>query len=598
MVQPDNFSLYQPLVAGSLLLAGRGLRGQPRLVRRSRACSPASPPLSRNDGVLVLAVLGAVWLWDRLRGRIAFGGEAPRAPRIPFVAALGAVALFVLVVAPWYARQLAMFGSLSPSTASGKVLFIRDIGEWNSITIPATLDHLLGMGIGPLLLTPGGRLRRRGVHLLGARRRPSSSSRSCSSGPGSGGATPPSGRFFGYALLLFAFSALVSAIHVPGGTFIHSAVALAPHGYVLALLGIVAGIEWIAARRRGWDVQRRVARVRERRGRARRRRRDLRDADRPRRLGRRSGSGCRTWPPRSTRRARPTTDRADVDRRRRLSLLERPRRRRPRQRPARDGRGGRRGVRHPLARSSNATTPSPPPSRSSWATSDPAWVGPPVAGDRGGRRVPGVHGCRRPAMRIGGAAMTADPGATVAPARWTPTRREAWLSVLLVFAVAIGVRIRRRGDHRLPEARGHGVLRRRRAQPRRGPRARVRRPVELRHAAAGLPAARRSRSGCRSRRSCSRSRWRCSAGPRPIPLDVAMRASQVVPVLAGSHRLGARLAARRGRRARARPVPGARPDARARHRARQLPSTCRSSSTRPCRTRRSCSGRSSSAPGC
>ena len=46
-----------------------------------------------------------------------------------------------------------MFGSLSPSTASGKVLFIRDIGEWNSITIPATLDHLLGMGIGPLLLT-------------------------------------------------------------------------------------------------------------------------------------------------------------------------------------------------------------------------------------------------------------------------------------------------------------------------------------------------------------------------------------------------------------------------------------------------------------
>jgi len=35
--------------------------------------------------------------------------------------------------------------------ASGKVLFIRDIGEWNSITIPASLDHLLGMGIGPLI---------------------------------------------------------------------------------------------------------------------------------------------------------------------------------------------------------------------------------------------------------------------------------------------------------------------------------------------------------------------------------------------------------------------------------------------------------------
>ena len=49
------------------------------------------------------------------------------------------------------------------------------------------------------------------------------------------------GPFFLYAGLLFAFSALVSAIHVPGGTFIHSAVALAPHSYVLALEGIGVG---------------------------------------------------------------------------------------------------------------------------------------------------------------------------------------------------------------------------------------------------------------------------------------------------------------------------------------------------------------------
>ena len=63
------------------------------------------------------------------------------------------VALFLVVMAPWWLRQLAVFGSLSPSTASGKVFFIRDIGEWNSITTPATLQHLLDMGIGPLLGT-------------------------------------------------------------------------------------------------------------------------------------------------------------------------------------------------------------------------------------------------------------------------------------------------------------------------------------------------------------------------------------------------------------------------------------------------------------
>jgi hypothetical protein len=46
----------------------------------------------------------------------------------------------------------------------------------------------------------------------------------------------------------------VSAVHVPGGTFIHSAVALAPHAYVLAMEGIVAAVAWVARRRRSWDV--------------------------------------------------------------------------------------------------------------------------------------------------------------------------------------------------------------------------------------------------------------------------------------------------------------------------------------------------------
>ncbi|HEV8402687.1 MAG TPA: hypothetical protein VGQ31_06600, partial [Candidatus Limnocylindrales bacterium] len=61
--------------------------------------------------------------------------------------------------------------------------------------------------------------------------------------------------FFVYAAILFAFSALVSAVHVPGGTFIHSAVALAPYSYILALEGIVIAIGWVAARRPSWDQE-------------------------------------------------------------------------------------------------------------------------------------------------------------------------------------------------------------------------------------------------------------------------------------------------------------------------------------------------------
>ena len=174
-------------------------------------------------------------------------------PAIPIWSAVACVVAFMVVMAPWWARQLIVFGSLSPSTASGKVFFIRDIGEWNSIATPATLEHLLGMGIGPLIasridglvaalfifttlvagfvLAPfmliGGWLRRRSVDF---------------------------GPFFAYAALLFAFSAIVSAVHVPGGTFIHSAIALAPYAYILALEGIVAAVAWIARRRPAWDA--------------------------------------------------------------------------------------------------------------------------------------------------------------------------------------------------------------------------------------------------------------------------------------------------------------------------------------------------------
>ncbi len=242
MVQPDNFSLYQPLVLGALWLGARGLKGSPRAFVAAGLLTGLAT-LSRNDGLLVLAALGLAFVWDRLHGR-----------RIPLAAAVGCVALFALVMAPWWLRQLDAFGSLSPSTASGKVFFIRDIGEWNSITTPATLDHLLGMGIGPLIATRigglvaalmifatlvGGLVLAPFMAVGGWARR-----RSLDVGP-----------FFLYAFLLFAFSTLVSAIHVPGGTFIHSAVALAPHSYVLALEGIAVAVAWIAARRQTWRAE-------------------------------------------------------------------------------------------------------------------------------------------------------------------------------------------------------------------------------------------------------------------------------------------------------------------------------------------------------
>lgn len=250
MTQPDNFSLYQPLVIGALWMGARGLKGSGRSFVLAGLLAGLAT-LSRNDGLLVLGALGLAFAWDRWR---AWRSRGAQGPAISFAAAVGCVMVFVAVMAPWWWRQLEVFGSLSPSTASGKVLFIREIGEWNSITTPSTLDYLLGQGIGPLVASRiGGLVAALMIYttlvagfvlapfmLIGAWAR----RRSLDFGP-----------FFLYGGLLFAFSTLVSAVHVPGGTFIHSAVALAPHSFILALEGIAVAVAWVAARRRTWNVR-------------------------------------------------------------------------------------------------------------------------------------------------------------------------------------------------------------------------------------------------------------------------------------------------------------------------------------------------------
>jgi len=249
MAQPDNFGLYQPLVAGALWMGARGLAGHARSFALGGLLVGLAT-LARNDGVLVGGALALAFAGDRWS---AWRSGSRRLPAIPAWAALACLGLFLLVVAPWLARQLAVFGSISPSSASGKVLFIRSIDEWNSITTPANLEWLLSLGPGPLLASRiggfvaaitiftvlvGGVLLAPLMVAGGWARR-----RSTAFGP-----------FFAYAALLFAFSGLVSAVHVPGGTFIHSAAGLAPHAYVLALEGVAVAVAWVAARRSTWSA--------------------------------------------------------------------------------------------------------------------------------------------------------------------------------------------------------------------------------------------------------------------------------------------------------------------------------------------------------
>jgi len=248
MAQPENFAILQPLVAATIWLTVRGLKGSTgSYVAAGFLVGLAS--LARNDGFILGLAVGLVFVWDRGRAWLSRGRVAPR---LPWRAAFGCFGLYLLVMGPWFLRQELTFGSISPTTSGGSALWIRTIQEWNSITADPSLSKFLAQGPGPIIgsriggllsaignfaviicsvvLVPflliGGWLRRRSIDF---------------------------GPWFLYAFLVFLGATILYPLHVPGGAFIHSAVGLEAHAYILSLEGVAAIVLWIAKRRPAWD---------------------------------------------------------------------------------------------------------------------------------------------------------------------------------------------------------------------------------------------------------------------------------------------------------------------------------------------------------
>jgi hypothetical protein len=244
--QPDNFGLYMTLGALALWLCARGVRGDRRAFVFGGAVVGLAT-LARSDGVLLGVPFALAFALDFWRGR-----GRPRA--VTWAAALGCFALFALVMAPWLYRQVEVFGSSAPSAANGRILWISSYDQLYSIGAPATPATLLSGGLGALVASRvGGLMSALGLFaflplvvvlvpfaLVGTWTR----RRDVRFAP-----------FFVYAVVLFAASGLLFAVHVPHGTFVHSAVALLPHTFVLVVVGVRGVVEW-AARRRPWDVER------------------------------------------------------------------------------------------------------------------------------------------------------------------------------------------------------------------------------------------------------------------------------------------------------------------------------------------------------
>ena len=255
LAQPENFALLHPLVAATLWLTARGLKGDGRSFAVAGLLAGLAT-LARNDGILLAGAIGLIWLADRLRslrarrGRRSWSRVDDRPP-ISILAAIGAFALFMVVMGPWWARQLAVFGSISPTSSSGVALWIQDISQWNSITADTSFQAFMAQGwpaiiasrfqglidatgnfvvmIASVVLVP--------FLLVGALARRHSKD---------------FGPWFVYTFVAFAGATILYPLHVPGGAFIHTAIGLAPHAAILSVEGVLVVVGAVAGRRSVW----------------------------------------------------------------------------------------------------------------------------------------------------------------------------------------------------------------------------------------------------------------------------------------------------------------------------------------------------------
>jgi 4-amino-4-deoxy-L-arabinose transferase-like glycosyltransferase len=246
--QPDNFAIFMLLGALALWLCARGLQGDRRAFAAGGIVVGLAT-LSRTDG----ALLGVPYALGFATSLVAGRGGAR--PRIEWRTAALCAAGFAIVVAPWLLRQLDVFGSILPSGSGGRILWAIEHDDIFSVTAETTptaffrqdLETLVAGRLGGLgaalvifavmplvgLLVP--------FFLVEAWRR----RRSVVFAP-----------YFVYAAALLSATLLLFALYVTHGFFIHSAVALVPHAYVLAVGGIGTVVAWVARRRAHWQPTR------------------------------------------------------------------------------------------------------------------------------------------------------------------------------------------------------------------------------------------------------------------------------------------------------------------------------------------------------
>lgn len=238
----DNFAVFGACGAAAIWASIQAVRaGSPGRWLVVAGIAAGLATLARLDGVLLVVAPATAWVvsrnWSSRPSRFSWG-----------FASAGA---FLLVVAPWLARNLAVFGAAFPS-AGGHTLWITSYNEQFTISSDPSVAAYLAWGPLNILgskLASWGELVGRTAGLLGGffilpfayglwreRRRPELA------------------PFVAYFAVMFVVMGGVFTFHAPKGAFYHSAPAWLPFAIPLAAASVApvataAGRAWPFLRR-------------------------------------------------------------------------------------------------------------------------------------------------------------------------------------------------------------------------------------------------------------------------------------------------------------------------------------------------------------
>ncbi|MER3405645.1 MAG: hypothetical protein C4289_11225, partial [Chloroflexota bacterium] len=238
-VNTDNFTPFALAGASALMLAGIGTQCPGRWwLLALTGVLIALAHLARADGVLLLLVV-PVTAWLHRRRRLSSSLGEGTAGCSPWSTMVAAVALYLLVMLPWFARNLLAFGSFLP--AGGVTPFMREYNELFSYEFTLSPAYYLSWGLSNILRSKLEALwlnlvaQLQGTHyyllplcVLGAWRL----RRDARTWP-----------FAVYFLLLLATMTLVFTFPGPRGAMFHSASALLPYYYTTAAAGLMAAVQ-------------------------------------------------------------------------------------------------------------------------------------------------------------------------------------------------------------------------------------------------------------------------------------------------------------------------------------------------------------------